>query len=189
MAGRQRFVPGRTRSLARKTSWSVGPETSGLGGPQAITGTGAVFAGTSTAFAFDGDTLVRTRGELLLLLTAASAVGDGFHGAFGIGLATTAAIVAAGASLPTPITEEDWDGWLYHRYFSIIAGGTIAAATAAQQGDQVNSTSAALRIEVDSKAMRKVAIDMGLFAVVEVVEHGTAVAEFLFNCRTLIKLP
>ncbi len=90
--------------------------------------------------------------------------------------------------MPTPITEEAWDGWLYHRYFSITAGGTIAAATAAQQGDQVNSTTAALRLEIDSKAMRKIDVNEGMFAAVEVTEHGVATMEWLFNCRMLFKL-
>ena len=177
------------RSPRRKTAWEVGPETAGLGGPQELIVSSSNLAGTSTVFLFDGDTHVRLRGELLLFLKLATAAGDGFHGAFGVGIATTPAIVAGIASLPTPLDEEAWDGWLYHRYFSLFAGGTIAAATAQQQADGVNATTAALRLEVDSKAMRKTAVDMGMFAIIQVVEHGGSTMEWSFNCRTLIKLP
>ena len=114
-------------------------------------------------------TLVRTRGDLSLFLSIATDVG-GYHGAFGIAVASAPAVVAGILSVPTPITEEDWDGWLYHRYFSCFAGGAIAAATAAQQADQVNATSAALHFEVDSKAMRKLSVDESVYAAIEVIQ-------------------
>ena len=77
--------------------------------------------------------LIRTRGEFLIFLHSATALAHGYHGAFGIAKATTVAITAGAASVPTPITEENWDGWLYHRYFSVLSAGPIAAATAAQE--------------------------------------------------------
>ena len=187
---RSRFPTSSARSSRRKTSWTVGPETSVNGATQVITASSAVLATTGAAVAEDGLTLVRTRGELVCLLGISASQGDGFHGAFGIGVATLAAFTAGIGSVPTPLTEEDWNGWLYHRYFGLFSGGPIAAATAAQQGDQVNSTSAALRVEVDSKAMRKLSMDMIVYAAVEVVELGAASSmEFAFNSRLLVKLP
>ena len=186
-------MPGLRRSRfpsrsAHRTSWEVGPETSGNGAPQSLSVSGSQLAGTAVAATVDGQTLVWTRGELLMFLTLATAAGDGYHGAFGIAKATQAAVTAGVASVPSPITEETWDGWLYHRYFSIFAGGPMAVATAAQETLQHAATTAALRIEVDSKAMRKFDQNESLYAVVEVAEHGTAVLEWAFNCRMLFKL-
>ena len=173
----------------RKTSWAIGPNIGADGAIQTITGSSAVLATTGGNFNFDGDTLVRTRGELNLFLTVANASKDGFHGAFGIAIVSAAAFVAGAASVPTPLTEDNWDGWLYHRFFSCFSGGVIAAATAAQEESQVNNSAAAVRVEVDSKAMRKVATDMTIFACFESVEVGTAQMAWSFNSRLLLKLP
>ena len=175
------------QSVVHRSSWEVGPETSGGGGPQAFSGTGAILAGTAVQAAVDGLTLIRTRGEFLMYLLSATAAGDGFHGAIGIAKATTAAIVAGAASVPTPITEEAWDGWLYHRYVSLIAPGPMAVATAAQETLQHANVTAAIRIELDSKAMRKQSVDEGFYFAVEFTAHGTAAAEFLMNSRMLVK--
>jgi len=132
--------------------------------------------------------LVRTRGDLSLFLSVAADVA-GFHGAFGIGVIGSPAFTAGVASVPTPITEEGWGGWLYHRYFSCFAGGAIATATAAQQADQVNATSGALHIEVDSKAMRKLDVNETIYAALEVVLQGASgTLRWTFNSRTLFKL-
>ena len=177
------------RSQRRKSSWQFGTQTGVDGASQAISSSSSVIATGAVGIITDGLTLVRTRGDLNLFLTSATTAGDGFHGAFGIAVASAAAVLAGIASVPTPITEEEWDGWLYHRYFSLFAGGTIAAATAAQQQDQVNSSSAALHIEVDSRAMRKVETDMTIYAAIEVVELGAAGMDWAFNSRSLFKLP
>ncbi len=178
-----------TTSVRHRTSWEVGPETAGNGAPQSIVTSLADLAGTAVQATVDGQTLIRTRGELLMWLRAPTVnSGDGFHGAFGIAKATTAAIVAGAASVPTPITEEAWDGWLYHRYFSLFSGGPIAVATAAQEALQTNNVTAALRIEVDSKAMRKQDANEGFYAVLQTVIHGDPEMEWAFNCRMLFKL-
>ena len=174
-------------SVQHRSSWEFGPETAANGGPVSLASSLSDLAGTNVEATVDGITLIRTRGELLLGLKTAAAAQNGFHGAFGIGKATKAAVTAGAASIPTPITEEAWDGWLYHRYFSIISPGPIAAATAAQEALQANSTLAAVRIEVDSKAMRKWDVNEAMFAVIEVIEIGTATMFWAFNCRMLVK--
>ena len=174
-------------SVRHRSLWDLGPETAGNGAPQALTATGASIAGTAIAITVDGITLIRTRGEFLIYLLTAGSAGDGFHGAFGIAKATSAAILAGIASVPSPRVEETWDGWLYHRYFSILAAGPIAAATAAQETLQNANVTAALRVEVDSKAMRKIDIDEGFYAAIDVIEHGVATAEWVFNSRMLFK--
>ncbi len=135
-----------------------------------------------------GLTIVRIRGMFHWALQSAAAQLDGFQGAFGIGIATAAAINAGIASLPTPITEMGDENWLYHRIIGIHAGGIINQGVAADE-DQVNATWAAERFEVDSKAMRKFDDGMGLYAAFEVVELGTAVGNIFFDSRMLVKLP
>ena len=98
-----------------------------------------------------------------------------------MGVVSAAAFAVGATAVPTPITEEAWDGWFYHRYFSILGSGAIATAP-------INSRSGAVRIEVDSKAMRKLEVDMVLYAALEVTEVGVASMEFSFNSRLLVKL-
>ena len=172
----------------RKTSWEIGAQTGVDGASTNITSSGATLAGGGAAATLDGLTLVRTRGDLNLFITTSNGVGNGFHGAFGIGIGNENAFAAGAASLLTPLTDEEWDGWIYHRYFGVFSGGTIAAATAAQQADQVNAVSGALHIEVDSKAMRKLTQQDTIYAMLEVVELGTCSMEWAFNSRSLIKL-
>ena len=177
------------RSQRRKTSWNIGPQSGVDGAPQTLSGTNVDLATGGAVVVAEGVTLVRTRGELAMHLEVAS-LQDGFHGAFGIAVATSTAFTAGIGSLPTPLDEESWDGWLYHRYFSLLAGGIVAAATAATQQNQINSTSAALRFEVDSKAMRKLQVDQTIYAALQVVEFGaSAQMVWSFNSRMLVKLP
>ena len=188
MAHRRGFGS-RTPSLRRRTSWGVGPQTGVDGATQVLSASQSQIATGGSVPTVNGLTMVRTRGDLNIFLTLSDATGNGFHGAFGIGVANASAFTAGIASLLTPITDEDADVWLYHRYFGIFSGGTIAAATAAQQADQVNSASGVVHIEVDSKAMRKVSIDQVIYASIEVIELGTCVMEWAFNSRVLFKLP
>ena len=121
-----------------------------------------------------------------MLLKTASIAGAGCYGAFGIAKATSAAVLAGAASVPTPVTEEAWDGWLYHRYFSLVSPGPIAVGTARQQTNSDIAT--VLRLEVDSKAMRKLDVNEAFFAVIEVTAQDTFSMEWAFNCRMLFKL-
>ena len=177
----------RTRSPRRINDWGVGPGTgASAGGNQAIMATGPTIA-TQGSTVSEELTLVRTRGELLLYLTSASAQGGGFFGAFGIAKVSNPAFTAGIASVPTPVTEEDWDGWLYHRFFAVQSGGIIDGSVSADQ-DYVTSVSGVLRLEVDSKAMRKLDANDVIFGALEVTEVGTASMNWAFNSRILFKL-
>ena len=153
------------------------------------TGNQSSILGFGAQVNLDGFTLVRTRGEFVAQLRSASAIANGFSGAFGIGIVTDAAFAVGVTAVPTPVTEADSDSWLYHRFFSCIAGAPIAGA-AMQDEDAVNPTGAAVRFEVDSKAMRKTGEkESTIYAAIEVTELGTAAIDIMFNSRLLFKLP
>ena len=185
MVLRRGFPSGRTRSPRRKTSWGGGLSTT-VGG-QTISATGKTAAAFSAVQVADGNTVVRTRGELLLTLLTSSVQAGGYVGAFGIAIVTAQAVSIGVTAIPGPIADVGWEGWLYHRMFSCLSGGIINQGAAADE-DQVNSVSAALRLEVDSKAMRKINSDMGIVAVLEVTELGAATMVFSFDSRVLVKL-
>ena len=124
-------------------------------------------------------TLVRTRGRFDFSLSSYTSAGDGYQGAVAIGLASLPAFTAGIGSLPTPISEMGWDGWLWH---SIVGIHSALAAGATAVG-QIASIS----LEVDSKAMRKLTDQMVIFAAIEVVELGTASLNVFFDSRMLFK--
>ena len=132
--------------------------------------------------------MVRLRGELLLFLTSAAAAQDGYAGAFGIGLATASAIAIGVTAVQTPIDDQDWDGWLFHQFVFVRTADALNAA-AASDLDQITGHTAQTRVEVDSKAMRKLPEDMSVYAALQVTETGTSVLQAFFNSRMLIKLP
>ena len=180
MARLQRgFSPGRGRSLRRKTAWSVG-----TGGTTVLTlsSSSTAFVGQSLQPNVEGLTVVRLRGYLRAVLTAVAGANDGFSGAFGIGIASTPAVVAGVGSVPTPITEQDAENWLYWRALSLQSmTATIA--------DGVNAVSCMLDYEIDSKAMRKFPDETSLYAIIEVIENGTSVMDVWHDSRMLFKLP
>jgi len=178
------------RSSRRQTSWGAGPksETNGAVAPTISASSQAVGA-VAASPASDGLTLIRLRGEFLFRLVTATAVGDGYFGAVAMGIFTDAALTIGITALQTPITDETWDGWMWHQYFTCVAQGQISAAGVSLSAGQQDATTAAVRIEVDSKAMRKIPVGMSLAVVLEVTQDATATALWNFNTRSLTKLP
>jgi len=171
MARRRTFVRGVT--ARRKTSWDLGP----------ISITGQQFAGTaSTAWAAaaqfltGGLTIARIRGHVDMYLNSATASGDSFVGAHGICVITDDANTAG--AFPDPFTEETWDGWIWHSFFSTFVPATDA-------GSWQHS-----RLIIDSKAMRKVKETDVLIGVTEVSEvNDGSVLNLFAQTRTLFMLP
>jgi len=186
---RSRRVLSRPISNRRETSWSIAVASGTNGSEQTISASGSTGLTQFAIATVDGITIVRLRGELLLYLLTASGASSGFTGAFGIGKATLQAGNIGITALPTPLDEEDWDGWLYHRYFSVMAADQIVGANAATNNANQNPQSAALRVEVDSKAMRKLPENNILFGALQVLEVGTSTMAMHFNSRMLLKLP
>ena len=145
VVSRRGLIRGRGATQRRKTSWAAGPGGTAAG---TVSATGSTILGSGITFLVDGLTIVRLRGEMLLYLTAAAASKDGFAGAFGIARFGSAAFLAGVASMETPIDEEDWDGWLYHRYFTVKSPQAFTGAAAAD-ADFATPLAAALRFEVD----------------------------------------
>ena len=165
--------------MRRLTAWSGGPASGTSGSVETISASGALLFGTASLAGEDGLTIVRIRGNFVARLSVVSGASAGFFGAFGIGKATAAAIAVGVTAVPTPITEDGWDGWIYHTYFQVF--GQTATA-----GDSVQDS---LRMAIDSKAMRKLPEDEGIFAAIEVTEVGTCTMEMNFDSRVLLKLP
>ncbi len=174
----------RPRTRRRTTTWSDGPKSTLTGQVLASTGksiwaTGfAVAAGTSL-------TLVRTRGEILLQLDLATAAGDGFLGAIGLGIVSGDAFGIGSTAMPGPFSDPGWPGWWWHQYFSVR--GVAAQSAGADVARNANSD---LRIDIDSKAMRIVKENESMFGMVEIgAELGTASLTYLGQTRVLLKLP
>jgi len=167
---------GFARGPRRKVSWEVGP---GGGAATAVNGVTSAFIGSLSNTQIEGTTLARLRGRLKATLTTSSAAGDGLIGAFGIGIALQPATAAGIASVPTPITEPEWDGWLFWTPIQLVQGDADFAAG-----------SAFADYEVDTKSMRKLTDQSSIYSCVEIeTEEGTATSEFWFDSRVLVMLP
>ncbi len=164
-------------SNRRKTAWADGP---GGTTTRAISAPGASFVGAAVQPLAEGLTVARIRGRLDWYLTLATAASDGFQGAFGIGIATVAAVTAGVASVPTPITEQSSENWLY--WTPLSAHGAVVSSTAL--GEETKQS-----IEIDTKAMRKFPSELSVYAILELVESGTATADLHFDSRMLFFLP
>ena len=164
------------RGPRRRTSWGLGPGGSGV---TAISGSSVGFLGSAIIPDSEGLTLARLRGRLSGVLTAATAAGDGFQGAVGVGIVTASAVATGIASVPTPLTDLGWDGWLYHSFFSAHA----------EQGPLTSAVASGFDFEVDSRAMRKWPdVEMSVVAMFEAVEIGTAALSVFFDSRVLVLL-
>ena len=161
----------------RQTTWGIGPGATGV---SVFSATGSQIIGAGIVPSAESkSTLVRLRGYVEIVLEAAANIGEGFQGAIGIGLVTDQAFAAGSASIPDPIDEQAWDGWMYHRHFSLHA-------TTATISDGVNT--GRLAWEIDSKAMRIWEVGNTLMMKMQVVEIGTSQIEVFFDSRVLVKL-
>ena len=172
MARQSQFRNRGASAPRRPTSWLTGPALI----PTSVSAIGNTIFSTGLQILEDGVTLVRTRGEVLLrLTTTAGGVTDGVRGAVGIAMASENAFGAGTASLMDPFGDSEWDGWLWHSFFHLA--GAPADLGAVQ------------RLDVDSKAMRKVAALDVLYGAVSLgQESGVEVMYMTADTRQLFKV-
>jgi len=170
MARRSQF-PVRSSRPKRFTSWLDGPLQSVVG----ISISSIVAWPVGLQILEDGITLVRTRGEALVRLnTTAGGLTDGFSGAIGLAVASENAFGIGVTGLMDPLADAEWDGWLWHHFFHISGPAT--------QGGVFQ------RIEIDSKAMRKIAALDVIYGVISTLETGVEIMVSSAETRMLFKL-
>ena len=126
-----------------------------------LTTTQAVLAscGVSELSAIDA-TVLRTRGDLLIAAIPDASTDSDVVG-LGMAIVTDNARAAGGTSLPGPINDESSDVWFWHRYVPLDAVSLTA-------GDPTAIT-LNVRVEIDSKAMRKLVADQDAVLMAELV--------------------
>jgi len=173
---RSHGFPARSR---RQTIWSgilVHAAGFALASDSKSTG-GASSLGVTTS----GATLIRTRGTGSVKMDPAAADASGVL-AIGLGIYSSDAFTAGAASLPSPLTDLDYD-WVWHSLFS------LGPSTAVVVADEESSIMLCRSFEIDSKAMRilKPSQTMG-FSIEATVYTGANTFDFNVNVRQLFKL-
>ncbi len=171
-------------SPPRKAAWEVGP---GGGAIQVLTASGSSVIGAGALALEDGLTMVRLRGHVTLYLRLGG-INDAFFGAMGIGVYTAAAFAIGVTAMETPITDEAWNGWLWHQYFGL--GTPVAITSSSNESAGATAGVGMLQLDIDSKAMRKLHTEDVIAMVIEVTEVGTSELAIVgMSSRVLIKLP
>ena len=163
----------------RQTGWELGPGSDTV---TTMTSETTSIIGAGIAPTIDGLTAVRTYGLLELILKTSNTIGGGVQGAAGIGLCTDDAFAVGVTAVPNPVASADWEGWLWHQFVGVH---TMTVTIA----DGVHAMSAYQRIQVDSKAMRRLETGMTMFMALEISEViGTVAMDVHFDSRVLFKL-
>jgi len=177
---RGRGFPSRGSTSRRRTGWEEGPFTDARLALSAAGATGWSIGQTSLV---DGLTIARIRGSFAFFLDTATSDNDGFLSlAVGIGIVTTPAFLVGITAMPSPLTEIEWEGWMYHKL--------VSGVYRADQVDELgNAGSSEVRVDIDTKAMRKLDSEETVFGAVELgLETGTATGIFSAHTRMLIML-
>ncbi len=168
----------RTRgSSRRRVSWIEGP----FGEITNITTTTVNVFPTAQQFVEDDLTIVRTRGELLVGLTAGDSLNEGFKWAFGMCVVSENAAGVGVTAIPAPLVDIAWDGWLVYLTGQLNMDNTTLATA--------SDVSRAARYEIDSKAMRKVHRTDTVVAMFGTTIAGTTTMQTNVTTRMLMKLP
>ena len=169
-----------TRTVRRLTEWvNVLPVSAGvaLTGTQTLGNLGTAL-GVSTGLK---GTIVRIRGEALVHFDPTSAQ-DVFFVAMGLGMFSSDGFAAGPASVPSPLDDPDWGGWIWHKLFA------FGPAVSATEDDA--SLAQTVRQEIDSKAMRKWSPNETLgFSVDGQIFNGGGTYDYSAICRVLFLNP
>ena len=169
-----------SRAPRRQTQW--GGTTSGQTSETALAAATSVLFSRFTAATlevFPGTplTVVRNRG-LFSVRSDQIVQTEMGHGAFGMAVVSEDAAAAGIASVPTPITNSDWDGWMVWQPFAF---GLVFSSAVGFDNNPYQ------RYDYDSKAMRKLNDNESLIFVVENQDAGSG-ALFNWVSRSLFKL-
>ena len=166
-------------SNRRRTGWFAGPSQDVV----SLSDAGVTLWNVGQQAVDDGLTLVRVRGEVVLNLTQVTTIGDGFEAfAFGLCIVSENAFGIGVSAVPAPLTDIAWDGWLVHSVHGHMTG---------QETTEVSRFPLeAIRVPIDSKAMRKFRATDTLVGVIQVgTEIGAAALRLSARTRMLVKLP
>ena len=116
-----------------------------------------------------------------MTMRLATAVGDGFENfAMGMCVVSENAFGVGVTAIPAPITDIQWDGWIWHS-----SHGHITSLSTTEE----HRITGARIIPIDSKAMRKLKNTDVLVGVVQLgTEIGTATVDFSARTRLLVKI-
>ncbi len=119
-------------------------------------------------------TVVRVRGTFIVNPTAFGADLN-YFGAYGLAVVSDEAFVAGAGSIPRVHDDDDWPGWIVHRYYSGHFEFHSGVGVNVQTFEQV----------IDFKAMRKVGVNETL---VWMVEAQVGAVTVMLQARTLMML-
>ncbi len=147
----------------------------GLSGGSSVTNA-AIVNGFAVAVMNTAGTIVRTRGEVLVMMDVGAGA-DTIAVAMGLMVLPDAVVAAAGTAFPSPSEVLDGD-WLWH-------GFALLRSETGTQSDDLSSH--VQRLTIDSKAMRKVkANDQLVFIFDGVVLVGSPTYDIVMAGRTLL---
>ena len=168
--------------MRRQTGWDLGPDSSA--GVVTATSITKRALGTGITVVTDGNTIVRIRGRLSYWIEVANVNAAGFEShAVGLCVITEDAFDIGPTAIPGPVTDDEWDGWMWHSWLETA----IAPATA---NIDFSGGGAVHHEVIDTKAMRKFTDNSALVLMWEgLTQVGSPTMKFAFGTRTLLKLP
>ena len=162
----------------RASSWEVGPGDGRAG----FSDTTPQIVGSGSAATEDGLTLVRVRGSLYVQLQSSSAAGNYARGAVGIGVTSVEGFAVGVTGVPTPITEQAAESWIWWENFVLESVTDAEAINTGGIGGY--------RIPIDTKAMRKLNVGDVVYCAVECsAVSGTITGTVALDTRALVLLP
>ncbi len=120
-------------------------------------------------------TLMRTRGELLIVGRSNAITDDDVVGV-GLILLGTDAVAVGGASIASPLDDLDAP-WIWHQFVPLISGTA---------GTDPNSIGDNFRVSIDSKSMRKFKPNQSLTLIAELATGNYATVALAAGLRFLI---
>ncbi len=170
-------IQGRPR---RKSSWGFGPDANGI--TISTEDVNTIWTNGIVLTQENKVTITRIHGLFHIVLTAVNSAASGFRGAMGFGIVNEEAFTAGVDSLPHPVADAQWTGWMWHQRFDVRS---ITAAIA----DGSNAGAIHQRGMIDVKAQRIFGANDVLFGVIEADnETGTAILRLDADTRMLVLL-